>query len=103
MAGLTHQDALQKFKVTICFQCTALLWGFQAKEPSSQHPPPSFKPMHSKCGVLHMGRPANADLGTALKNRPYSEKNQCRRSRRGSAVTNPTSIHEDVGSIPGLA
>ena len=24
------------------------------------------------------------------------------RSRRGSAETNPTSIHEDVGSIPGL-
>ena len=24
-------------------------------------------------------------------------------SRGGSAVTNPTSIHEDVGSIPGLA
>ena len=25
------------------------------------------------------------------------------RSRRGSAVTNPTSLHEDAGSIPGLA
>ena len=25
-----------------------------------------------------------------------------RSSRRGSAVTNPTSIHEDSGSIPGL-
>ena len=24
-------------------------------------------------------------------------------SRCGSAVTNPTRIHEDVGSIPGLA
>ena len=26
-----------------------------------------------------------------------------RRSRHGSVVTNPTSIHEDVGSIPVLA
>ena len=25
-----------------------------------------------------------------------------RRSRRGAAETNPTSIHEDSGSIPGL-
>ena len=25
------------------------------------------------------------------------------KSRRGSAVTNPTSIREDVGLIPGLA
>ena len=25
------------------------------------------------------------------------------RSRPGSAVTNPTGIHEEVGSIPGLA
>ena len=26
----------------------------------------------------------------------------CPRSSRGSAVTNPTSIHGDVGLIPGL-
>ena len=30
-------------------------------------------------------------------------KNQIGSSRRGSAVTNLTGIHEDVGSIPGLA
>ena len=28
---------------------------------------------------------------------------QLRSSPRGSAETNPTSIHEDAGSIPGLA
>ena len=30
--------------------------------------------------------------------RRYFQSSHC-----GSAVTNPTSIHEDVGSIPGLA
>ena len=28
---------------------------------------------------------------------------KCQVSLRGSVVTNPTGIHEDVGSIPGLA
>ena len=32
----------------------------------------------------------------------YVKKHSPLESRRGSAVTNPTSIHEDVGSIPGL-
>ena len=35
---------------------------------------------------------------TQLKNRQISVSSHC-----GSAVTNPTSMHEDVGSIPGLA
>ena len=30
-------------------------------------------------------------------------KNKPRSSRGGSALTNPTSIHEDSGTIPGLA
>ena len=30
-------------------------------------------------------------------------KKQGPSSRRGSVVTNPTSIHEDAGSTPGLA
>ena len=29
-------------------------------------------------------------------------KNEGRSSRHGSVVLNPTSIHEDAGSIPGL-
>ena len=31
------------------------------------------------------------------------EKKNSRNSCHGSAVTNPTSIHEDIGLIPGLA
>lgn len=38
MAGLTHQDALQKFKVTVSYQHVTKLWGLQAKKPSSQCP-----------------------------------------------------------------
>ena len=30
------------------------------------------------------------------------ENNLCGSSHCGSALTNPTSIHEDMGSIPGL-
>ena len=37
-----------------------------------------------------------------LENITLSEISQTRSSHRGSAVTNPTSIHEDAGSIPGL-
>lgn len=38
MAGLTHQDALQKFKVTVSYQHVTKLWGLQAKKPSSRCP-----------------------------------------------------------------
>ena len=30
------------------------------------------------------------------------QEGKCGSSHHGSAVTNPTSIHEDAGSIPGL-
>ena len=33
----------------------------------------------------------------------WSRKGRPRSACRGSAVTNPTSIHEDVGSSPGLS
>ena len=39
--------------------------------------------------------------GAALKRQ--KKKNQIRSSHHGSVVTNPTSIHENAGSIPGLA
>lgn len=67
MAGLTHQDALQKFKVTIYYQYMAKLWGLQTKEASSQHHPPSFKPTNSKCGLLYVGHLADTHLGTLFK------------------------------------
>ena len=37
--------------------------------------------------------------------KPVGGSTKCheQRSRHGSAVTNPTSIHEDPASIPGLA
>ena len=42
-------------------------------------------------------------VGKALVKAKGQKKSQIRSSHHGSAVTNPTSIHEDVGSIPGLA
>ena len=36
-------------------------------------------------------------------NRELIKKLDARSSLRGLAITNPTSIHEDAGSIPGLA
>ena len=42
-----------------------------------------------------------------LKNIMQSERNKTQKTKEsscgGSAVTNQASIHEDVGSIPGLA
>ena len=38
-----------------------------------------------------------------LVNDETAKKEKARRSRCGSAVKNPTSVHEDSGSIPGLA
>ena len=40
--------------------------------------------------------------GVALKKRK-NKNGRIQRSHCGSAVKNPTSIHEDVGSISGLA
>ena len=37
------------------------------------------------------------------KNSTFSNKKTNRSSRHGSAITNPTSISEDEGSIPGLS
>lgn len=47
MAGLTHQDALQKFKVTTCQQYVAQRWA-SGTGTGSQHHAPSFSPTHSK-------------------------------------------------------
>ena len=49
---------------------------------------------YNKCSFLHV-LPQNIPINWIEKN--YGS------SYRGSMVTNPTSIHEDVGSIPGLA
>ena len=38
-----------------------------------------------------------------VKKRYQSERYVCGGSRHGSAETNLTGIHEDAGSIPGLA
>ena len=67
MAGLTHQDALQKFKVTICYPSMAKCSGLQTKEPSSQRHPTSFKPTHSNGGLLCVEHPADTNLGKVPK------------------------------------
>ena len=43
------------------------------------------------------------NLSEISGNRKETFKNTCRSSHRGSAEMNITSIHENVGSIPGLA
>ena len=43
------------------------------------------------------------DLNSLLGDDCLSEVNLPQSSCRGSMVMNPISIHEDVGSIPGLA
>lgn len=52
MGGLTHQDALQKFKVICCYQDV----GLQAKEPRSQHHLLSFHCTNSHQLVLAQGQ-----------------------------------------------
>ena len=44
-------------------------------------------------------RPRNFHM---LQVQPLKKKKKIRRSHRGSAVMNPTSVHEDTGLIPGL-
>lgn len=44
MAGLTHQDALQKFKVIICYQAQLWGWGRGTRPPAS--------PTHADVGAL---------------------------------------------------
>ena len=44
-----------------------------------------------------------AEIITTLQNQLYFSTTLKRNSLHGSAVTNPTRIHEDLGSIPGLA
>ena len=46
----------------------------------------------------------NIDIMMSATDFPMAAKNMCAQSSHcGSAVTNPTSIHEHSGSIPGLA
>ena len=48
--------------------------------------------------------PWEAALEEVKKTKKKKEMiNDNENSRSGSAVSNPTSIHEDMGSIPGLA
>ena len=42
-------------------------------------------------------------MGELIQTTILKEETYYRSSRHGSAVTNPTRIHEDVGSIPGFA
>ena len=65
----------RKAKDRIIFQTTLSSWPQLALRPESQALPP--------------------DLGRLKNTQPQS-------SGCGSAETNPTSIHEDMGSIPGL-
>ena len=46
-----------------------------------------------------------SEVSQTEKDKLCAESNQVKfgSSHRGSAVTNPTNIHEDTGSIPGLA
>ena len=62
------------------------------------------------CGVeLSGGSDSTLSRGTSIcrecncKKKRKEKKKDLRNSRHGSAVTNPTSIHEDEGSVPGLA
>lgn len=59
MAGLTHQDALQKFKVSMVSGYGPRV-GPQAEEPRSQHHPPSFPATNTTCKTTrqrHTGTP----------------------------------------------
>ena len=47
--------------------------------------------------------PENWQLGGYLTEAHYTKYQRRRSSRRGLAETNLTSIHEETGSIPGLA
>ena len=73
-----------------------LLWLWHIPASVAPIPPLVWEPPHS--------------AGVALESKTKQNKNQSNKqtkdnfqsSRSGSAKTNPTSIHEDSGSIPGL-
>ena len=67
---------------------------FCCLEQCSAHP--------ETCGMLLLMKRGSSGAGEGGPQRQYI-LNICRSSHHGSAVANPGSIHEDKGSIPGLA
>ena len=66
--------------------------------------------MHSELGGYTQSRCESYAEGLGLGIRSWdvniilsAKKKRCWSSRCGAAETNPTSIHEDASSIPGLA
>ena len=68
----------------------ALLWVWRRLAVAAPIRPLPWEPPYAK--------------GLALqRQKTKKRKRQAQRSHRGSTVMNPTSTHEDLGSIPGLA
>ena len=83
--------------------CLKDSWGADYKETHEKYVE-SVKIIISRCKYVNNGSKVDMiNTGSLGKKNTWNKKIISRRSRGGSVVMNSNSIHEDMGSIPGLA